>query len=52
MKNYFEMFGYRTLGNSRTENALSIISGILTFPLMIILTLAVIGLILIKKGGN
>ena len=48
---YFEIFGYRKLGNSKLENALSIYTGIFAFPLMVIAFMFIVLSFIFKKGG-
>lgn len=48
---YFEMFGFRKLGNSRLENALSIYMGIFAFPLMVVAFIVIVISFIFKKGG-
>jgi hypothetical protein len=48
---YFEIFGYRKLGNSRLENTSSILVGIFASPLVVIAFMFIVLSFIFKKGG-
>jgi hypothetical protein len=48
---YFEIFGYRKLGNSRLENTSAILIGIFAVPLMVIAFMFIVISFIFKKGG-